>query len=39
MSWDSNTERLSDAFLEVYLPDANVDVDEPEWTMPFPDRV
>lgn len=37
-SWDCNTERLTDVLLEVYTPDANVDIDEPEWTMAFPDH-
>jgi len=38
LSWDCNTERLSDVLLEVFLPDADVEVDEPLWTMPFPDH-
>lgn len=38
LSWDCNSEWLTDVFLEVYTPDANVDVDEPLWTMQLPDH-
>ena len=38
MSPDCNTEHLSDVLLEVFTPDADVNTDEPEWTMTLPDH-
>ena len=35
---DCNTEYLTDTFLEVFPPDANVEIDAPLWTMAFPDH-
>jgi len=35
---DCNTETISDTFLEVFAPDANVETDDPIWTAPFPDH-
>ena len=38
MSTDCNTELISDVLLEVFTPDADVNTDEPLWTMEFPDH-
>lgn len=38
MSPDCNTEHLSDVFLEVFAPDANIDSATPLWTTPFPNH-
>ena len=35
---DCNTEYLTDVFMEVFAPDANVETDDPVWTMQFPDH-
>lgn len=35
---DCNTEHLSDVFLEVFAPDADMDADNPQWTIAFPDH-
>jgi len=35
---DCNTEYLTDVFMEVFAPDANVETDIPLWTMEFPDH-
>lgn len=35
---DCNSETISDTFLEVFAPDANVETDDPIWTAPFPDH-
>lgn len=37
-SEDCNTEYLTDTFMEVFAPDANIETDEPIATMPFPDH-
>lgn len=38
MSTDCNSELISDVLLEVFTPDADVNTDEPQWTMEFPDH-